>query len=219
MKSITDACKSGELIHTAVTEIVTPKPPPVQHRNEFASSDWLGEFGRFGLTGVRNGRITSQPSPQPRDVTTYTVTAPAFAAWLTAQREEPSPHIQAWFDTVGVTAGAVVPAAPVAVSDSTATTPQAPAKRIKRRDLLTPLIEAAQSETSDQFDTPAIWAKLCDMAERKIKPLFGVAPEGIQWTDENDEPQFFSLRALRDRLGRQKKTAQKSVKTPLVRVK
>lgn len=106
MKSITDACKSGELIHTAVTEIVTPKPPPVQHRNEFASSDWLGEFGRFGLTGVRNGRITAQPNPQPRDVTTYTVTAPAIAAWLAAQHEEPSPHIQAWFDAVGVAAGA-----------------------------------------------------------------------------------------------------------------
>jgi len=104
MKSITDACKSGDLIHTAVTETVTPKPPPVQHRNEFASSDWLGEFGRFGLTGVRNGRITSQPSPQPYDVTTYTVTAPAFAAWLVAQGETPSPHIQSWFDAVGVAA-------------------------------------------------------------------------------------------------------------------
>ena len=110
---LNDALTSGELTGTATTVTVTPKPPQVQRRNEFASSEWLGEFGRFGLTGVRNGRITSQPIPRAREVTTYTVTAPAFAAWLAAQSETPSVHIQAWFDAVGV-AGAAQ-AAPVAV--------------------------------------------------------------------------------------------------------
>lgn len=106
------ALASGELSGDATTVTVTPKPPLVQRRNEFASSEWMGEFGRFGFTGVRNGRITSQPIPQPRDVTTYTVTAPAFAAWLAAQGETPSVHVQAWFDAVGV-AGLVVPVAVV----------------------------------------------------------------------------------------------------------
>ena len=103
---ILSACKSGELPHTATTATVTPPPLPIQRRNEFASSEWLNEFGRsnefgrFGSLGVRNGRITSQPPPQPHDVTTYTVTAPAFAAWLAAQPEPPSEHIAAWFEAV-----------------------------------------------------------------------------------------------------------------------
>jgi len=56
------------------------------------------------------------------------ITAPAFAAWLAAQHEEPSPHIQAWFDAVGVAAGAVL--APVAVVN---TAPQD--ESIEDRDL------------------------------------------------------------------------------------
>lgn len=99
---ILSACKSGELPHTATTVTVTPPPLPIQRRNEFASSEWTNEFGRFGSLGVRNGRITSQTNPQPHDVTTYTVAAPAFAAWLAAQPETPSEHIAAWFEAVGV---------------------------------------------------------------------------------------------------------------------
>jgi len=112
---ILNACKSGELIHTANTVTVTPKPPPVQHRNKFVS-EWPGEFERFKLTGVRTGRITSRPTPQPRDVTTYTVTAPAFAAWLAAQNEASSAHIAAWFKAAGV-AGAALPVADTAPQD------------------------------------------------------------------------------------------------------
>jgi hypothetical protein len=47
----------------------------------------------------------------PYEKTTYTVTAPAFAAWLAAQGETPSPHVQAWFDAVGVAGAALVPVA------------------------------------------------------------------------------------------------------------
>lgn len=115
------ALASGELLGNATTVTVTPKSPQVQRRNEFASSEWLGEFGRFGFTGVRNRRITSQPIPQPRDVTTYTVTAPAFAAWLAAQGETPSVHVQAWFDALSVAgAGQVTPVASTSPLDETA---------------------------------------------------------------------------------------------------
>jgi len=145
------------------------------------------------------------------------ITAPAFAAWLAAQGETPSPHIQAWFDAVGVTGAAQ--AAPVVVSNSAPPTPTAPARQNMRRDLLTPLIEAAQRDASDPYDTPAIWEKLRAMAAEKIGPLLGVTSDGIKWIDGNDEVQFFSLKSLRDRLGRQKRATQKRVKTPLVRVK
>lgn len=111
-----------------------------------------------------------------------------------------------------VTRGAAQ-AAPVAVSNS------APPTQNKRRDLLTPRIEAAQRGAIDLYDAPEIWAKLCTMANEKIKPLLGITSEGIQWIDSNDEPQFLSLSNLRDRLGRQKRATQKSIKTPLVRVK
>ena len=221
---ILSACKSGELPHTATTVTVTPPPLPIQRRNEFASSEWLNEFGRsnefgrFGSLGVRNGRITSQPPPQPHDVTTYTVTAPAFAAWLAAQPETPSAHIAAWFEAVGANTQDQAAPAPVPVPTITPP-PPATARQNTRRNLLTPTIETAQRDESDRFDTPAIWAKLQDMAEKKIKPLLGKTDEGIQWLDENDEPQYLTLKMLRDRLGRQKKATQKSAKTPLVRVK
>ena len=113
---ILSACKSGELPHTATTVTVTPPPLPIQRRNEFASSEWMNEFGRFGSLGVRNGRITSQTNPQPHDVTTYTVTAPAFAAWLAAQPETPSEHIAAWFEAVG--ANTQPEAAPVPIDET-----------------------------------------------------------------------------------------------------
>lgn len=109
------ALASGELSGIATTVTVTPPAPPIQRRNEFASSEWSNEFGRgFGFA---NGRVSMTPrAATPYEKTTYTVTAPAFAAWLTAQGETPSEHVKNWFDAVGV-AGAAV--APVAVANST----------------------------------------------------------------------------------------------------
>jgi len=91
---ILSACKSGELASTATTVTVKPKPPKLPRRNQFASDAWL----------MKDGFITvmkTTSSTQPHDVTTYTVTAPAFAAWLAAQPETPSEHIAAWFEAVG----------------------------------------------------------------------------------------------------------------------
>jgi hypothetical protein len=85
----------------------------------------------------------------------------------------------------------------------------AAARRIGRRDLLTPHIETAQRDLAEPFDTPAVWAKLLDFAEEKRRPMIGKTDEGIQWLDENDDLQMLSLKMLRDRLHRQKKRAKK----------
>lgn len=74
----------------------------------------------------------------------------------------------------------------------------------KRPDLLTPLIEAAQRDEIDQFSAAVIWPKLCSKAESKTRPLIGVSPDGIKWTDSNDTIQFLTKNALADRLRRLK---------------
>lgn len=78
----------------------------------------------------------------------------------------------------------------------------------KRRDLLTPAIEAAQRECGDAFDSPAVWAALVKMAEAQKYRLLGVTEEGIKWTDANDAIKFFTLRNLRDRLRTRKRRAR-----------
>ncbi len=74
----------------------------------------------------------------------------------------------------------------------------------KRPDLLTPVIEAAQRGETEQFSAAVIWPKLCSKAESKTRPLIGVSPDGIKWTDSNDTIQFLTKNALADRLRRMK---------------
>lgn len=85
--------------------------------------------------------------------------------------------------------------------------PQDPPARA-RRDLLAPVIEAAQKECGHQFDAPAVWASLVRMADARKRPLLGVSDDGIKWQDSNDEPQFLNIKNLRDRLSRSKKKAR-----------
>ena len=104
------ACAAQKIEHTADTKTVQPQQPRfvVQSpKSEYASESWLRRDGFL----VSDGRISVKPAT-PKVVTTYTVTAPAFAAWLAAQGETPSPHVQAWFDAMGV-AGAGQTDAPV----------------------------------------------------------------------------------------------------------
>ena len=77
-----------------------------------------------------------------------------------------------------------------------------------RRDLMAPAIETAQRECMDEFDAPAVWAVLVHMAGAGKSPLMGVSDEGIKWQDANDEPQFFTLKNLRDRLRRSHRRAR-----------
>lgn len=76
-----------------------------------------------------------------------------------------------------------------------------------RRNLLSPVIEAAQREAENSLDAPAVWASLTQMAMAGKRPLLGITEEGIKWLDANDESQFFTLKNLRDRLHRSKRRA------------
>lgn len=91
------------------------------------------------------------------------------------------------------------PAAPLMTEGSVKAQPRA------RRDLLTPAIEAAQKVCQNTFDAPAVWAAMAEMAMAQKHRLLGVSEDGIKWIDANDEPQFFKLKDLRDRLRRMKK--------------
>lgn len=77
-----------------------------------------------------------------------------------------------------------------------------------RRDLLVPLIEAAQKELANPSDTAAVWAALQAMAAAGRRPLLGISEDGIKWTDANDELQFLTIKKLRDRLFRLSKKAR-----------
>ncbi len=94
------ALASGKLSGIATTVTMTPPAPPIQRRNEFASSEWLNEFGRVFGRDV-NVRVGSIPrAAKPYEKTIYHVTAQAFAAWLAGQGETPSEHIKNWLDAV-----------------------------------------------------------------------------------------------------------------------
>ena len=75
----------------------------------------------------------------------------------------------------------------------------------QRPDLLTPLIEKAQSGETDPFSAAVIWPKLRNMAELKTTPFIGITESGLQWIDANDSAKFLTKRALGDRLRRVKR--------------
>ena len=83
--------------------------------------------------------------------------------------------------------------------------PQAVAKR---RDLLTPVIDAALRECGDQADAAAVWPVLVRYAKEGRRPLIGVSEDGIKWEEAFDGAQFFTLKHLRDRLRRRAEKAR-----------
>ena len=82
--------------------------------------------------------------------------------------------------------------------------------KTKRRDLLTPAIEAAQKACGNPFDAPAVWDEMVKLARQQKHSLLGVTEDGIQWADSNDETRFFKIKNLRDRLMRGKKGSDKA---------
>jgi len=85
------ACKSGTLPYTAKTETVM-----VQAARNMTPTDLSAES--WDTAHTRGGIAYGYTIPaQYKDVTTYAVTAPAFAFWLAEQSEAPSDHIAAWF--------------------------------------------------------------------------------------------------------------------------
>ena len=73
----------------------------------------------------------------------------------------------------------------------------------KRRDLLSPLIGAAQRECHDQNDSQAAFSVMRRWAQEKPPrpPLVGLTCDGrIQWRDSNDKPKELTAKALGQRL-------------------
>jgi hypothetical protein len=97
-------------------------------------------------------------------------------------------------------------AAPVLASNERVTYSQS----VARRNLLTPVIEAAQKECGNPSDAAAVWAVLMQMARTPKLPLLGLTDDGIKWQDPNDEPKFFTIKNLRDRLRRTRSSASKA---------
>lgn len=87
--------------------------------------------------------------------------------------------------------------------------PQVQGSAKQRRDLLTPSIEKIQRELSDPFDKHEVWSKLSALAKSKVAPMIGVTQEGIQWMNAKDEVQYFSFKALGERLKRSRNCQKK----------
>ena len=119
---IVDACKSGELPHTSTIApakaVNNGRINLAGLRGRFSANESTGWGGLSGLPtptrnaygervyeteGERRDRLWKEANPpkQP-DRIDHCVSAPAFAAWLSAQGEAPSAHIAAWFDAMGI---------------------------------------------------------------------------------------------------------------------
>jgi hypothetical protein len=72
-----------------------------------------------------------------------------------------------------------------------------------RRDTLTPVIEQAQQQCSNPWDTAEVWAVLSAMAEKRVPPLLGAIEDGIQWRKDGDV-EIFSRKSLAERIRRTK---------------
>jgi len=87
---------------------------------------------------------------------------------------------------------------------STPPVPSAPMKRSTkgtRRDLLSPLIEAAQDKCRDGSDAAEVWNHLCEMARHRTPPLLGLTEDGIQY-GKDDGVSYLSRDSLKKRLNR-----------------
>ena len=100
LQGINAAVASGALASITKTEQVV-----TDHKEKFEGLDYSDPFVRRNVYGEREFKPKYSSIPVYGDKEFTHITAPAFAAWLAAQRDNtPSPHIQAWFDAVGVAA-------------------------------------------------------------------------------------------------------------------
>ena len=101
-------CATGEIEHSTTTERIQTAPQVRRTISPgIASHDWETrgfETANYEHRSFLGGTLrTSYTQPaQYKDVTRHHIAAPAFAAWLTAQGMEPSPHVDAWFKARGV---------------------------------------------------------------------------------------------------------------------
>lgn len=92
-------------------------------------------------------------------------------------------------------------ASPPTAMPSTQPQPQQMHTTAGRRDLLTPIIERAQKELKDKFDTAAVWVELEDLARKSVPPLFHSNSGGVHYRD-GGQNKTFTKRSLHARLVR-----------------
>jgi hypothetical protein len=189
LRDITSACDAGELPSTTTTKTVTPAPPRFQQQTTTSWDEPLAS-GRFRIA------MTSATT-KPYDVPTYWVTSSAFAAWLATQGGTPSEHIAAWLKANDANSQ------PEAVHVLASTPATVTTRTTKRRDQLTPLVEAAQKACDNAHDAAAVFLMLKTWAQedKPRAPLVGVTEDGrIQWRDSNDTPKELNRKSLAKRL-------------------
>ncbi len=91
--------------------------------------------------------------------------------------------------------------APVVAASASSALPKVVHSTKIRRNLLTPVIELAQTDCRNPTDTAEVWAVLVVLARKKTAPLIGATEEGLQYSKGCDVG-IFTRDALRKRLGR-----------------
>lgn len=126
-----------------------------------------------------------------------------FLDWLTQQKQEPSRFIVAWCEANGVR-----PVTNENHAKPESSLPHQPgatlatSKRRSRGDLLTPVIRSALQQAKDPESASEVFVILRARAGSSGCPIVGSTDDGLKWIDANDEPQFLTLKKLRDRLRR-----------------
>ena len=70
-----------------------------------------------------------------------------------------------------------------------------------RRDILTPVIEFAQTKCRNPNDAAEVWGVLQQLGEKKHPPLFGATDDGVQYLSDG-QANFFKRKSLGQRLTR-----------------
>ena len=147
----------------------------------------------IGYIGGRPAGARMAPPAPAVTVLTYRVTAPAFAAWLRAQRLDPAPRGRAWL----LASGGTEPAPATAPDEPTPT----------RTDALSGVLKMARAQAGAD-DWHSVWAALVQLAQsaKRAPPLLGyVEGEGVKYEAHDGSVKFFKREALRKRLERSEK--------------
>ncbi len=116
------------------------------------------------------------------------------------------PHLDAFINHIKATqaTGSRIEAA-TAPADGAMTSRIHSTRQTSRRDVLTPVIEHAQSLCKDPSDDAEVWAQLLVLAQGKHPPLLGSTEDGLQVLDWDER--YFKRADLRKRMQRQKPAA------------
>lgn len=169
------ACVAGTVEHEAAERAVPPRG-----------------VRTIGYIGGRPAGARMAPPAPAVTVLTYRVTAPAFAAWLRAQRLDPAPRVRAWL----LASGGTEPAP--------ATAPDEPMPA--RTDALSGVLKMARAQAGAD-DWHSVWAALVRLAQgaKRPPPLLGFAEGEIKYEGPDGNVKILTRDALRKRLERAEK--------------